>query len=162
MLYLEKTGDLPFVNGEGDHLPAPKGEWYTPEPIIELAYATSACSTVGGAAGASQPGLTHPGSPVDVGDAPPGHGQPRVAPVRVDHPHARLRSTASGTGPVAAHDHPSTVRRPGRSVVQPGGRQEYPGVGAVGADGHHRRAPTPVELAAQRQRERDAVSSRGP
>src|SRR3954454_21532985 len=108
------------------------------------------------------PGLTQSGSPVDVGDATPGDGQPRVAPARLDHPYARLRSTAGGTRPVAAHDQPSTVRRPSRSVVQPGCLQEYPGVGAVGVDGHHRRSTAPVELATQRERERDAVSSRGP
>jgi hypothetical protein len=35
MLYLEEKGDLPFINI--DHqLPAPKGEWYEPEPIIEF------------------------------------------------------------------------------------------------------------------------------
>jgi hypothetical protein len=36
MLYLEKTGDLPFVNSH-HQLPAPKDEWYTPEPIIKFA-----------------------------------------------------------------------------------------------------------------------------
>jgi hypothetical protein len=33
MLYLEEKGDLPFVN-EYHRLPARKGEWYEPEPII--------------------------------------------------------------------------------------------------------------------------------
>jgi hypothetical protein len=33
MLYLEETGDLPFVNTE-HRLPAPKDKWYTPKSII--------------------------------------------------------------------------------------------------------------------------------
>ena len=35
MLYLEETGDLPFVN-TFHRLPAPKDQWYKPNPIIKF------------------------------------------------------------------------------------------------------------------------------